>query len=386
MRILFFFLVWMITSTELLAQAHTYNYKITGVVKGYYGKKLYLEKLYLNKVTILDSIVRNKKDNSFSFSGKESEMALYRVRIGESGNDSYLITIDKPTNNIVLSGDSSSIPLFNYAVTGSVGSEQIRMLIHKAMENYNLMNSIDNKIYANPYMSEKELNDLQMQRDAINNNHITYVSQFIDTVSNPVVLIFCTMSLLNPEESFELWQKTANRLQQKAYTFTLAQEFTQQVKEIEEMIHLQNNPPQGLSIGAIAPDIMLKDTAGNEITLSSLKGKYVLIDFWASWCGPCRIENPNVVSAYNKYKDKGFTIYSVSLDQDMARWKKAILVDKLSWPYHVSELKGWNSKVCQEYNITSIPNNFLLDPDGKIIAIGLRGENLHHTLQQFLNQ
>ena len=109
-----------------------------------------------------------------------------------------------------------------------------------------------------------------------------------------------------------------------------------------------------------------------------------MIDFWASWCGPCRMENPNVVQAYNRFRDKGFTIFSVSLDQDKGRWKKAILTDRLSWPYHTSELKGWNSAVCKDYGIHSIPDNYLIDPKGKIIASGLRGEDLTKTLEQYI--
>lgn len=384
MPLLLILFLSIISTAHLSAQTGNYNYKISGTVKGYYGKKLYLEKLNLNSVAIIDSAVRNKKDNSFSFSGKDTEPSLYRVRIGNSGNDSYLVTIDKPNNVITLHGDSLTIPAFEYTVIGSVGSEQIRKQIKNAMANYSLINALDNEMFSNINMSEKERNDIQLQRDAVSNAHILQVNQFIDTVSNPVVLIFCTMSLLNPEESFEQWKKTNARLQAKGYTFSLAREFSNQVKEIEELIELQNNPPQGINIGSIAPEIALTDTSGQVIKLSSLRGKYVLIDFWASWCGPCRVENPNVVSAYNKFKDKGFEVYSVSLDQDMARWKKAIKADKLSWPYHVSELKGWNSRVCQEYNITSIPNNYLLDPDGKVIATGLRGDQLHTTLQQYL--
>lgn len=134
-------------------------------------------------------------------------------------------------------------------------------------------------------------------------------------------------------------------------------------------------------IGKMAMDFTQTDTLGNPVALSSFKGKYVLLDFWASWCGPCRRENPNVVAAYNKYHDKGFNILSVSLDQEGAKdkWMKAIHDDKLTWT-HVSDLKFWNNEVAKEYGIQSIPQNFLIDPTGKIVGKDLRGEELDATL------
>jgi len=140
-----------------------------------------------------------------------------------------------------------------------------------------------------------------------------------------------------------------------------------------------------VGVGRIAPDFTQNDTLGQPITLSSLRGKYVLVDFWASWCGPCRMENPNVVKAYNAYKDKGFNILSVSLDQPGAkeRWMKAIHDDKLTWT-HVSDLQYWNNAVAKEYGVQAIPQNFLLDPNGKIIARDLRGETLEEKLKSVL--
>ncbi len=134
-------------------------------------------------------------------------------------------------------------------------------------------------------------------------------------------------------------------------------------------------------IGKPAPGFTQNDTLERPVSLTNFKGKYVLLDFWASWCGPCRRENPNVVAAYNKYKDKGFSILSVSLDQPGAKekWIKAIHDDNLTWT-HVSDLKFWDNAVAKEYGIQAIPQNFLIDPDGKIVGKDLRGEDLEKKL------
>ena len=136
---------------------------------------------------------------------------------------------------------------------------------------------------------------------------------------------------------------------------------------------------QGVNEGAMAPEINLATPAGPTLALSSLRGKYVLIDFWASWCGPCRRENPNVVKTYAAYKDKGFEIFGVSLDQNREAWLKAIEADKLVWK-HVSDLQYWNSAGAQAYQVNSIPQTFLVNPEGRIIAKGLRGAALDNYL------
>ena len=146
--------------------------------------------------------------------------------------------------------------------------------------------------------------------------------------------------------------------------------YTQQILDKAEKM-------KTVALGAVAPDFTQADVDGNPITLSSLKGKYVLLDFWASWCKPCRQENPNVVRMYNKYKGKNFEILGISLDQPgkKQRWLDAIEADGIEW-LQVSDLKGWRNEVAQLYDVTSIPRTFLLDPEGKIIAKDLRGSEL----------
>jgi peroxiredoxin len=136
--------------------------------------------------------------------------------------------------------------------------------------------------------------------------------------------------------------------------------------------------------GMAMPDIALNDPSGMERSLSDLRGKVVLVDFWASWCGPCRRENPNVVRAWQAYKDKGFEVFSVSLDKDVSKWQRAIDQDGLIWSNHISDLRGWNSVVTGLYGISSIPHAILIDKEGTVVATHLRGSQLEAELEQLL--
>jgi len=186
-----------------------------------------------------------------------------------------------------------------------------------------------------------------------------------------LVALFAT-NFLDEKADFATLDTLARKFERERPDSPHAQAFVGRINRI-----------RGVMVGGMAPEITLTDTSGNTVPLSSLRGKYVLIDFWASWCGPCRQENPNVVRMYNKFKDKGFTIYSVSLDQAKENWLRAIRNDHLTWT-HVSDLKFWQSAAAQLYGVNAIPATFLLDKDGKIIAKNLRGAELEQKLDEIL--
>lgn len=219
---------------------------------------------------------------------------------------------------------------------------------------------------------EEAMQRITKEFEASEQQSIERLKKVIAANTHSFIAAIGALNFIDPATDFEFLEKISKELNEKVPDSRYTKD-----------LFMKINSMRVVSVGAMAPDITLPNPNGQNQSLSELKGKYVLIDFWASWCRPCRMENPNVVKLYDKYKGPNFEIFGVSLDQDGTKWKDAIQKDNISW-WQVSDLQGWQSSAAAKYNVTSIPSTFLIDPDGKIIAKNLRGAALEEKIKEIL--
>lgn len=322
---------------------------------------------------LIDSARTDAKGN-FTISGNVTESIICQLQWDESSLI-YMIVDNKTQAKVECSGSGMDV---SYALSGKgiESSAELKQLIDLNASYIIKLQNIENRARGLSNTSENYAIGMQLQQEyyqLLNERKKNITNLVLGMKKSPVPYFVLATQMLD-EIEFPLLEHAYQSLKAYAptgkYTVEMAARF-----EKEKL----------LAIGAVAPDIKLKQPDGTELALSSLRGKVVLIDFWASWCGPCRKENPFNVKMYNDFKDKGFEIFGVSLDSEAGRWKSAIAKDSLTWK-HVSDLGGWQSAPAKLYQVSSIPATYLLDRDGKIIAKGLRGENLYAKLQQVFAQ
>ena len=258
-------------------------------------------------------------------------------------------------------------------IEGSEDSQNMQKIESLMTEYQEKLNELNEAYFeAMSKRDQEAIKNIQNQAMAMETEQGQKVKETLEGMSGSFAAM-AGISLLNLKNEFLFVDQLVSDLNEKYPNTKMIQNMANQLEEM-----------RALSIGQVAPEISLPDPEGNMVNLSDLRGKYVLIDFWAAWCRPCRQENPNVVKLYNEYNQKGFEVFGVSLDRTKEAWVKAIEEDQLTWT-HVSDLKYFNSAAAALYQINAIPATYMLDPEGKIIAKDLRGASLENKLREIFN-
>lgn len=339
------------------------------------GIKVYLDRLLPDTVQHIDSTTIDK-DGKFSFHTAGIYKGFYTLRLTQ---EDYITLILDSAEKVEVSGNAQNLG-YTYTVDGSPDSKlfwqfnieaKTNMMKRDSMQRMfqalvNTMGRDQKRIDSLNNVFEKPYDDLMNEQDL-------FIKKFVKSNINSFVSL-AAIQELSPDKDIAYYTSLDSALIQK-YPNSVY------VKHYNKQYHAM----QTVAIGSLAPDINLPDTSGHMVSLSSLRGKYVLIDFWASWCGPCKQSLPGLINIYNKYKDKNFTVFSVSLDKFKSDWEKAIQSFNLTWT-QVSELKYWDSKVVKLYNFDGIPFTVLVSPDGKIVDKKLSDADLEAELHTLLDK